>query len=77
MVEINALTKDYGKNKGIFCLSFNIEKGEAFGFLGPNGAGKTTTIRHLMGFINPDKGSSCINGLDCRKQADKIKKFVG
>ena len=77
MVEICALTKDYGNNKGIFDLSFNIKKGEAFGFLGPNGAGKTTTIRHLMGFLNPDKGSCSISGLDCRKQAAEIQKSVG
>ena len=77
MVEINSLTKDYGNNRGVFNLSFRIERGEAFGFLGPNGAGKTTTIRHLMGFLNPDKGSCTISGMDCRKEAAKIQKFVG
>ena len=51
VISINDLTRDYGGGKGIFHITFNVEKGEVFGFLGPNGAGKTTTIRHLMGFI--------------------------
>lgn len=77
VININNLTKDYGNNKGIFDLSFKIEKGEAFGFLGPNGAGKTTTIRHLLGFLNPNKGDCTINGLDCRTQSAEIEKSLG
>ncbi len=77
VININNLTKDYGNNKGVFDLSFKIEKGEAFGFLGPNGAGKTTTIRHLLGFLNPDKGDCTINGLDCRTQSAEIEKSLG
>ena len=46
VLKIEHLTKDYGNNRGIFDVSFNVEKGEVYGFLGPNGAGKTTTIRH-------------------------------
>ncbi|HEY5563389.1 MAG TPA: ABC transporter ATP-binding protein [Clostridiaceae bacterium] len=77
VIEIKQLTKDYGNNKGVFDLNFSVKKGEIFGFLGPNGAGKTTTIRHLMGFIHPDKGESFINGLDCRKEASTIQKTLG
>ncbi len=77
VININNLTKDYGNNKGIFDLSFKIEKGEAFGFLGPNGAGKTTTIRHLLGFLNPDMGDCTINGLDCRTRSAEIEKSLG
>ena len=77
VININNVTKDYGNNKGVFDLSFKIEKGEAFGFLGPNGAGKTTTIRHLMGFLNADKGKCTINGLDCRTQSAEIEKSLG
>ncbi|WMJ23978.1 ABC transporter ATP-binding protein [Paludicola sp. MB14-C6] len=77
MIEIYNLTKDYGNNKGVFDVSFSIEKGEVFGFLGPNGAGKTTTIRHLLGFLNADSGSCTINGLNCRTSAHTIQKSLG
>ena len=50
VIEVNHLTKDYGFGRGVFDVSFWVEKGEVFGFLGPNGAGKSTTIRHLMGW---------------------------
>ena len=56
VIEVENLTQDYGHNRGVFDVSFNIKKGEVFGFLGPNGAGKSTTIRHLMGFSKPQSG---------------------
>jgi len=77
VIEISGLTKDYGNHKGIFGLSFTVEEGEVFGYLGPNGAGKTTTIRHLMGFLNPDKGSARIFGMDCRTQRAEIMNHLG
>ena len=77
VIEIKQLTKDYGNNKGVFGLDLSIKKGEVFGFLGPNGAGKTTSIRHLMGFIHPDKGECFINGLNCSKQGNIIQKSLG
>lgn len=77
IIEIQDLTKDYGNNKGVFDLNFSIEEGDIFGYLGPNGAGKTTTIRHLMGFLNPDKGSTRVLGFDARTQSEKIQKSVG
>ena len=77
VIEIKQLTKDYGNKKGVFDLDLSVKKGEVFGFLGPNGAGKTTTIRHLMGFIHPNKGECFINGLNCSKQADIIQKSLG
>ncbi|MEG2071380.1 MAG: ABC transporter ATP-binding protein, partial [Bacteroidales bacterium] len=52
-------------------------RGEVFGFLGPNGAGKTTTIRHLMGFIYPDKGSCTIHHLDCATRSAEIQRILG
>ena len=75
--EIQNLTRDYGRNRGVFDLTFSIDKGEIFGFLGPNGAGKTTTIRHLMGFLKPEKGSCSINGMDCWKNRTGIQKDLG
>jgi ABC-2 type transport system ATP-binding protein len=77
MIEINNLTKDFGRRKGVFNISFSIKEQEVFGFLGPNGAGKTTAIRHLMGFLNADSGHCQINGMDCRKQTSEIMKNVG
>lgn len=77
VIEIKNLTRNYGSGKGVFNLSFSIDKGEVFGFLGPNGAGKTTTIRHIMGFIAPKQGSCTVNGLDCRKNAAEIQKNLG
>jgi ABC-2 type transport system ATP-binding protein len=77
VIEVNHLTKDYGHGRGVFDISFKVEKGEVFGYLGPNGAGKTTTIRHLMGFSNPQKGNATINGLSCNKQTSKILENVG
>lgn len=77
MICVEHLTRDYGNGKGVFDVSFSIEKGEAFGFLGPNGAGKTTTIRHLMGFLNMQKGKCTIQGMDCRKDSFQIQKKLG
>ncbi len=76
-IQIAGLTRDYGQGKGVFDLSFEVGKGEVFGFLGPNGAGKTTTIRHLMGFVRPKIGSCTIAGMDCWKQAATIQKRLG
>ncbi len=77
LINIDNITKDYGKNRGIFDVSLSVEKGEVFGFVGTNGAGKSTTIRHLMGFIKPQSGSATINGLDCFKNSAAIKRIVG
>lgn len=77
MIAIQHLTKDYGNQKGIFDLSFDIKEGEVFGFLGPNGAGKTTTIRHLMGFLYASQGECKVQGMDCGKDAAKIQKNLG
>ncbi|WP_235601380.1 ABC transporter ATP-binding protein [Tissierella sp. P1] len=77
VITVSNLTKDYGKNRGIFDLSFEIHKGEVFGYLGPNGAGKTTTIRHLLGFLNADKGECHIGQLNCRTDAEQIQRDLG
>lgn len=77
IIEISNLTRDYGNQKGIFDISFDVNKGEVFGFLGPNGAGKTTTIRHLMGFIKPKSGKCTINGLNCWDDCKDIQKNLG
>lgn len=77
VIEINHITKDYGNHKGVFDVSFRVEKGEVLGFLGPNGSGKTTTIRQLMGFIKPDSGEVVIQGMDCFQEAYKVQEQLG
>ncbi len=77
VLKVENLTKDYGKGKGVFDVSFEIDRGEVFGFLGPNGSGKTTVIRHLMGFSRPQKGKTTITGLDCWKNPREIQTKIG
>jgi ABC-2 type transport system ATP-binding protein len=77
IIEVDKLTKSYGRKRGIIDVSFDVAKGEVFGFLGPNGAGKTTTIRVLMALIRADSGSARIMGLDSWKDSVAIKKHIG
>lgn len=77
MIEVSHLTKDYGKNRGLFDVSFIVPKGKTFGYCGTNGAGKTTTLRHIMGFLKPDEGYVKVKGLDAWKNAEEIKKYIG
>lgn len=77
IVHVEHLTRDYGNQKGIFDVSFQVHEGEAFGFLGPNGAGKTTTIRHLMGFLKPKSGHCTVFGEDCWKCREAIQRELG
>ena len=77
IISVKNLTKDYGKGRGIFDISFDVPKGCVFGYCGTNGSGKTTTLRHIMGFIKPEKGSVTVKGLDSWKDADEIKKYIG
>ena len=76
-IEINNLTKTYGKARGITNVSFDVEEGEIFGFIGPNGAGKSTTIRTLLSLIYPTSGSAKIFGKDCIEFGPEINKEIG
>ncbi|MDR2720646.1 MAG: ABC transporter ATP-binding protein [Nitrososphaerota archaeon] len=77
VIQVEHLTKDFGHNRGVFDVSFNVEKGEVYGFLGPNGAGKTTTIRHIMGFSRPQTGRTLVNGLSSWENYYEIQKNLG
>ena len=77
IISVKNLTKDYGQNRGVFDISFDIEKGTTFGYCGTNGSGKTTTIRHIMGFLKPDSGEVKVKGLDAWKDSEEIKKYIG
>ena len=77
VIEIQGLTKSYGKNRGVIDVSFCVKEGDIFGFIGPNGAGKSTTIRSMLGFLKINSGSIRILGMDSVKDHEKILKEVG
>lgn len=77
VISIDHLSKWYGKTRGIDDISFEVFKGEVFGFLGPNGAGKTTTIRTLLGLIKPTSGSATILGMDAFTHQLELRKRMG
>lgn len=76
-IDIQNLTKYYGKTRGVENLNLTVEQGEFFGFIGPNGAGKSTTIRTLMGLIFPTSGSASVLGLDIVKDKTRLQSLVG
>lgn len=76
-IKVDQLKKYFGKNKAVDGISFDVEKGEIYGFLGPNGAGKTTTIRCMMDFIRPKGGEVKILGLDAQKDTVALKSQIG
>ncbi len=77
VIELQHLTKFYGKSRGIIDVSFTVEEGEIFGFIGPNGSGKSTTIRTLLSLIYPTSGSASIFGKDCVRFAPEIARDIG
>lgn len=77
VIEIDNLSKFYGKTLGIEHLNLEVDEGEIFGFIGPNGAGKSTTIRILLNLIFPTGGSARIMGMDVSRESPAIKKFIG
>ncbi len=77
VIEIDGLTKNYGKHRGVSEVSFQVEEGDIFGFLGPNGAGKSTTIRSMLGLIQFQAGSIHILGKDIQKSREDILSEIG
>lgn len=77
ILEIQNLTKYYGKIKGVENLSLKLEEGEIFGFIGPNGAGKSTTIRSIMNLINKTSGKVFIENEEFDKDNIKQKEKIG
>jgi ABC-2 type transport system ATP-binding protein len=77
IIEVNQLTKFYGKARGIKNVSFNVEEGEIFGFIGPNGSGKSTTIRLFLGLIHPTSGDARIFGKECIQYGPEIRQEIG
>jgi ABC-2 type transport system ATP-binding protein len=77
IVKADALTKLYGKSRGVLDLDFAVEAGEVFGFLGPNGAGKTTTIRLMLDLIRPTRGRLSVLGHDSTRDSVEIRRRIG
>ncbi len=76
-IEVNKLTKTFGKFTAVDNISFNVMQGEIFGFLGANGAGKSTTIRMLIGILEPTSGDALVGGYSIKKQPDLVKTQIG
>jgi ABC-2 type transport system ATP-binding protein len=77
VVKVENLVKRYGDLIAVSEVSFDVGKGEIFGFLGPNGAGKTTTIEMIEGIRKPDSGNIEVCGIDAVREPSKIKELIG
>lgn len=77
MIKADNLTRLFGDFTAVDHISFEVGKGEIFGFLGANGAGKTTAMRMLTGLLIPTEGEAQVAGLDVYTQAEQIKKQIG
>lgn len=76
-LQIQNVTKTFGKKTAVDNVSFDIYPGEVFGFLGPNGAGKTTIIKMVMGFFRPDNGTIIINGFNRKTHYEAAMASIG
>jgi ABC-2 type transport system ATP-binding protein len=74
---VKELTKTFGAFTAVDHISFDVAKGEIFGFLGPNGAGKSTTIRMLCGILRPTSGEGTVGGFSVSTRSEDIKKIIG
>ena len=76
-IKAENITKVFGDFTAVDHISFEVEKGEIFGFLGANGAGKTTAMRMFCGLSVPTSGTATVAGFDVYKETEKIKKNIG
>lgn len=76
-ISVNGLTKRFGSFTAVDGISFEVRKGEIFGFLGANGAGKTTAMHMLCGLSYPTSGSGTVAGYDITRQAEEVKRHIG
>ena len=77
MIKVENLTKKYGNHIAVDNLSFEVQKGQIYGFLGPNGAGKTTTMNMMTGYLAATSGTVTIGGYDMSTQPEQAKKCIG
>ena len=76
-IEINSLSKEFGKIKAVENISLEVKEGEIFGFLGPNGAGKSTTMMILTTLLKPTSGKALVAGYDVVSQAKQVRQNIG
>lgn len=76
-IQVNEVSKSYGNQLALNKVSFEVKSGEITGFLGPNGAGKSTMMKILTGFLQPDDGTTLINGTDMQSSPLEAKKSIG
>ena len=76
-IKVEGLTKKFGDFIAVDSISFEVKKGEIFGFLGANGAGKTTAIKMLIGISSPSSGMAEVAGFNISKNPEKLKRNIG
>jgi len=76
-IVVEQLSKHFGRFTAVDRLTFNVRRGEIFGFLGANGAGKSTTIRMLCGLLQPSSGRASVNGFDVDRESESVKRTIG
>ncbi|AWM15249.1 ABC transporter [Flavobacterium sediminis] len=77
IIQVENLTKQFGDFTAVKGISFEVKKGEIFGFLGANGAGKTTAMKMLIGISRPTSGTAVVAGFNVAKDANEVKKNIG
>jgi ABC-2 type transport system ATP-binding protein len=77
LIEVEHLSKSYGKGQAVNDISFTVNQGEIVGFLGPNGAGKTTTMRIITGYLPATSGTVRVSGFDVAEQSLEVRKRIG
>jgi ABC-2 type transport system ATP-binding protein len=76
-IEVRDLIKRFGRFTAVDGVSFEVRRGEVFGFLGPNGSGKSTTIKMLCGILLPTSGAARVAGFDVAREADRVRESIG
>jgi ABC-2 type transport system ATP-binding protein len=76
-IDARVLTRRFGNFTAVDAITFQVERGEVFGFLGANGAGKTTAMRMLIGLLRPTSGSATVAGYDIATQAEQVRRRIG
>ena len=77
VIDVQELSRTFGAFKAVDRVTFDVRRGEVFGFLGSNGAGKSTTIRMLCGLLTPTSGRATIDGIDVGRDPEAVKRRIG